>query len=100
MIQIACPGIVLALILFRLWRIRSGRYERIRLNLRDRFLWAMICALFLAVAFTDRPTVLGAALVCLVFFTVLLCGSANRRISERVDGEGLGSAGAPPSPSS
>ena len=100
MIQIACSAIVLALVLFRLWGIRKGRYERIRLSFLDRFLWAIICALFPAISFMRSPTFLGAIVLCVVFFTILLSGSTYRGVSERVDEEELDSAGAPPSSSS
>jgi len=100
MVTIGLIAVVLVLIVFRQWKIRSGRYRTRRLTLRDRFLWAVVCTLPPASAFMEKPTALGAGVACLVFCAVFFCGRTHSKVSEQIDGEGLGSAGAPPSPSS
>ena len=82
-IEIGVIAFVLVIIVFQQWMIRSGRYAKTKLTLKNRFLWAIICTVIPAIVFIEKPNIYSAIAICFVFFYVLLFGSNYKKISEK-----------------
>jgi Ca2+/Na+ antiporter len=85
MVEIGVIVFILAIVVIQHWMIWSGRYEKARLTLKNRFLWAIICAVIPAIVFIEKPNIYSAIATCFVFFYVLLFGSNYKKISEKSD---------------
>jgi Ca2+/Na+ antiporter len=82
-VEIGVILFILAIVVVQQWLILSGRYERVRLTLKKRFLWAIICIIPPATVFMEKPKFFLAIAIFFIFFFVLLFGSKYKRVSEK-----------------